>query len=284
MCSGSCLCSYQWVCVCECMFALFVFVSIPFDSIQCNGIRIESNRIYVSDVKTCASLSVLCVFIVTNFPIWMWPIVSGKSSFLIWGTKSHKFRCQRGSKRERERHGLWAIAAESQQPNAPTQPWRQKQICYIVFDTKEVFELKWKWKQHNLFAVRMRYTGFVFDAGDELDDDFSWFVRSLVRSSVRLDIDVLHVHIVFIWWRCDLTMFRFCSIFRSVRFWKLGFRRKNKNHTESFTLLATCTSLRQEISSKCIKFSSHAFWFRLLIRVNAHGRAWVCVCVSASEL
>lgn len=31
-----------------------------------------------------------------KFLIWMWPIVSGKSSFLIWNTKSHKFQWRHG--------------------------------------------------------------------------------------------------------------------------------------------------------------------------------------------
>lgn len=119
-------------------------------------------------------------------PIWMWPIVSGKSSFLIWNTKSHKFRCRemwRESASMRvcmwwrgERRRTRTCHFKSQPIHAPTQPWRQKQIRYIVHDTKDVFELKWKWKHRNLFVIRMRY-GFLFDTSDELDDDFSWFIR-----------------------------------------------------------------------------------------------------------
>lgn len=115
---------------------------------------------------------------------------------------------------------------KSQPIHAPTQPWRQKQIRYIVHDTKEVFELKWKWKHRNLFVIRMTY-GFLFDTSDELDDDFSWFIRPDIENQWILCIDVCMVHV-----HMMMTMrFHDVSLLFDVEigtFWKLGFWIKTK--------------------------------------------------------
>lgn len=95
-----CMHAVVFVCVRLCVY-LVALSLFPFNSIQCEWLEL-SLREWCENV--CSSPDWLCVFMVTNFPnMNMWPIVSGKSSFLIWNTKSHKFRCRQHSTKERER-------------------------------------------------------------------------------------------------------------------------------------------------------------------------------------
>lgn len=114
----------------------------------------QRNRIYVSDVIYAWVWLVgwygAC-FKCNKFPIWMWPIVSGKSSFLIWDTKSHKFQWRRGLAITNHIHTNSHIYSRVTPKNSRTKATLEtKQICQLLClcasmsSTKEVFKLKTK--------------------------------------------------------------------------------------------------------------------------------------------
>lgn len=93
--------------MCACMrreqlvLLLLLPIPAPFATFKVSGIAftwvmLHMLKLVVVVVFSSTHSLIGACFKHNKFLIWMWPIVSGKSSFLIWDTKSHKFQWRHG--------------------------------------------------------------------------------------------------------------------------------------------------------------------------------------------